>query len=129
MDTQFDLVVVSHLRWSFVWQRPQQVISRLARHRRVLFIEEPVYIDGGLGLNIPQITHVTSKITVLTPRVTRPANEGTPVWDDRTAISEQVRYAMRQLQFAECALWFYTPIPDFLLYTVLPVMAIYDVMD
>src|SRR5215204_2081300 len=37
-----DLVVFSHLRWTFVWQRPQHLISRLARSRRTWFIEEPV---------------------------------------------------------------------------------------
>jgi glycosyltransferase involved in cell wall biosynthesis len=38
------LIVHSHLRWDFVWQRPQQVLSRLATHHRVLFLEEA--IDG-----------------------------------------------------------------------------------
>jgi glycosyltransferase involved in cell wall biosynthesis len=36
------IVVHSHLRWDFVWQRPQQIFSRLARHHHVLFVEEPV---------------------------------------------------------------------------------------
>jgi glycosyltransferase involved in cell wall biosynthesis len=37
-----DLVVLSHLRWVFVWQRPQQLISRLAhRFEQVWFVEEP----------------------------------------------------------------------------------------
>lgn len=38
-----DLVVLSHLRWDWVWQRPQHLISRLAaQHRRTFFVEEPV---------------------------------------------------------------------------------------
>ena len=42
-----DLVVLSHLRWPWVWQRPQQLISRLAPARaaaggRTWFVEEPV---------------------------------------------------------------------------------------
>ncbi len=41
-----DLVVLSHLRWSWVWQRPQHLVSRLARRRaaaggRTWFVEEP----------------------------------------------------------------------------------------
>ena len=43
----FDLVVASHLRWSFVWQRPQQLLSRLANHHRILFVEEPVFAPEG----------------------------------------------------------------------------------
>jgi len=36
-----DLIVFSHLRWTFVWQRPQHLISRFAKHRRTWFVEEP----------------------------------------------------------------------------------------
>ncbi|HZB39626.1 MAG TPA: glycosyltransferase [Ilumatobacter sp.] len=37
-----DLIVFSHLRWSWVWQRPQHLVVRLARRRTVWFVEEPV---------------------------------------------------------------------------------------
>lgn len=37
------IVVFSHLRWSFVWQRPQQFLSRFASKHRILFIEEPYF--------------------------------------------------------------------------------------
>ena len=36
------LICFSHLRWSFVWQRPQHLLSLAARDYRVLFIEEPL---------------------------------------------------------------------------------------
>jgi glycosyltransferase involved in cell wall biosynthesis len=36
------LVVFSPLRWHFDWQRPQQLLTRLAKHYRVLYVEEPV---------------------------------------------------------------------------------------
>src|SRR5207302_1988493 len=45
IEPSFDIVVASHLRWSFVWQRPQQLLSRLAKRHRILFVEEPVYSD------------------------------------------------------------------------------------
>lgn len=38
-----DLVCFSHLRWNFVYQRPQHLISRFTKCFRVFFIEEPVY--------------------------------------------------------------------------------------
>lgn len=37
------LIVLSHLRWDFVFQRPQQLMTRAARDYRVIFIEEPVF--------------------------------------------------------------------------------------
>src|ERR1051326_3396873 len=38
-----DLICLSHLRWDFVYQRPQHLLSRCARERRVFFIEEPIF--------------------------------------------------------------------------------------
>ena len=35
------LVCISHLWWDWVWQRPQHLISRLARHYPVFWAEEP----------------------------------------------------------------------------------------
>ena len=40
------IVVFSHLRWDFVFQRPQHLLSRLAQHYPILFVEEPEYDDG-----------------------------------------------------------------------------------
>jgi glycosyltransferase involved in cell wall biosynthesis len=45
--SQPDLVVISHLRWTWVWQRPQHLVSRFAVQRaeagaRTWFVEEPV---------------------------------------------------------------------------------------
>ncbi len=37
-----DLICFSHLRWDFVLQRPQHLMQRFARHRRVVFVEEPI---------------------------------------------------------------------------------------
>lgn len=38
-----DLLVFSHLRWDFVFQRPQHLLSRFAKYRRVFYFEEPVF--------------------------------------------------------------------------------------
>lgn len=39
------LICFSHLRWNFVFQRPQHLMSRFAAERRVVYWEEPVYGD------------------------------------------------------------------------------------
>lgn len=41
-----DLVCLSHLRWDFVYQRPQHLLTRCAQKRRVFFIEEPIFEAG-----------------------------------------------------------------------------------
>src|SRR4051812_45095800 len=40
-----DVVCFSHLRWDFVYQRPQHIMSRFAKTHRVFFIEEPKFHD------------------------------------------------------------------------------------
>jgi UDP-galactopyranose mutase len=40
-----NLICFSHLRWNFVFQRPQHLMSRFGRDMRVIFWEEPVDIS------------------------------------------------------------------------------------
>jgi glycosyltransferase involved in cell wall biosynthesis len=40
------LVCFSHLRWDFVWQRPQHLLSRAVKHYDVLIVEEPIFKAG-----------------------------------------------------------------------------------
>ena len=59
-----DIVCLSHLRWDFVYQRPNHLMARAARDRRVFFVEEPVVetaADPGLR------TSVREGVTVVTP--------------------------------------------------------------
>ncbi|MCL2778590.1 MAG: glycosyltransferase family 1 protein [Polyangiaceae bacterium] len=38
-----DVLCLSHLRWGFVYQRPNHLMSRYARNHRVFFVEEPIF--------------------------------------------------------------------------------------
>src|ERR1700716_3384098 len=58
------LIVFSHLRWNFVYQRPQHLMTRLAQHYRVFFFEEPVHESGSPPL---VITEPSPNISVCTP--------------------------------------------------------------
>ena len=40
------LLCLSHLRWDFVWQRPQHLLSRAAKEFRVVVFEEPMWREG-----------------------------------------------------------------------------------
>src|SRR3954470_5221112 len=42
----YPIIVHSHLRWDWVWQRPQQFLSRLSQRHPILFVEEPLPVDG-----------------------------------------------------------------------------------
>jgi glycosyltransferase involved in cell wall biosynthesis len=65
-----DLVCFSHLRWDFVYQRPQHLLSRFAAHRRVFVVEEPILDaesprldvsvrDDGLRVVVPHLPAAT----------------------------------------------------------------------
>lgn len=65
MTNSNDLLVFSHLRWNFIFQRPQHLMTRFAKHRRVFFIEEPMFED----VSFPKIhTHQSEEgVFVITP--------------------------------------------------------------
>ena len=58
------LVCHSHLRWDWVYQRPQHVLTRFARDWRVIVEEEPVFDDRAPGLDLLQ---VAPNVTVIRP--------------------------------------------------------------
>src|SRR5215831_12655998 len=63
-----DLLCLSHLRWDFVFQRPQHLMRRFAQHRRVLFIEEAIFESGdGMRLNVR--TCPRTNVQVITPHL------------------------------------------------------------
>src|SRR5579863_8598944 len=65
---KFDLICFSHLRWDFVYQRPQHLMSRFAGIGRVFYVEEPIWEDsepyleikprqGGVRVVVPHVRH------------------------------------------------------------------------
>lgn len=49
----YPIIVHCHLRWDFVWQRPQQFLSRISKRHRILFVEGPFVEDNE---NAPRYT-------------------------------------------------------------------------
>lgn len=63
----YDMIVFCHLRWQFVYQRPQHIISRMAKTMKTLFIEEPLYDNE--NNNSGTIIVIDSMLHVLQPNV------------------------------------------------------------
>jgi hypothetical protein len=59
------LVCLSHLRWIFVYQRPQHLLSRAARTHKVILIEEPIFRTACEPLL--DVCPDPSGVTVVTP--------------------------------------------------------------
>ena len=71
MRPTFDIVTFSHLRWDFVLQRPQHLLSRLAKNRRVFYIEEPIHTSKANRIG-KRIERWDGNITVCRPHTPIP---------------------------------------------------------
>ena len=117
-----DLICLSHLRWNFVFQRPQHLLTRCANERRVYYVEEPVFGEE----TTPRLQRDASgNVTVCVPYLPFALPEA-----ERTA-------AMRRLiddliaseQITEYVLWYYTPMALAFTDHLAPQAVVYDCMD
>ncbi|MEM6159350.1 NAD(P)-binding protein [Erwinia sp. P6884] len=115
-------IVFSHLRWDFVFQRPQQILTRLARDYRVIFIEEPVYEEGEAGLHL---SSPYANITVARPHTNVPQ----PGFHDDQIARLQPLLAQLCPPETRPVVWFYTPMALPLLSDLSPSLVVYDCMD
>lgn len=116
------LIVFSHLRWNFVYQRPQHLLSRLAQHYRILFCEEPEFQPGPAQI---QFSSPLPNLTVC--KLQTPVEA--PGFHDA-----QLPYLRKMLQdhaadYADPVVWFYTPMALPLLDELQPRLVVYDCMD
>ena len=100
----YGIVVFSHLRWSFVWQRPQQFLSRFAEKHPVLFVEIAEF-DGAGGPRV-ELTSPMAGVTVLNLHLD-PSLQGTDAVTGE--IRNAVREGMSHLGIENPLLWFYNP--------------------
>jgi glycosyltransferase involved in cell wall biosynthesis len=117
-----DLICLSHLRWKFVFQRPQHLMSRYARTQRVFFFEEPIFDDVGE----PQLSIDTHDgVQVIVPHL------------PHSTSPEQSRIAQRRVldeviasqHISEYVLWYYNPLALAFSAHLRPAVVVYDCMD
>ncbi|MEO6725825.1 MAG: glycosyltransferase family 1 protein [Blastocatellia bacterium] len=120
-DNKPDLICLSHLRWDFVYQRPQHLLSRCARERRVFLIEEPVF-DADLPL-LEMREREGVKIAI--PHLPPGGDEGAA----NAMLRELTDDLMAQEQINEYVLWYYTPMALGFTRHLQPLAVIYDCMD
>jgi UDP-galactopyranose mutase len=130
-----DLVVFSHLRWDFVWQRPQQLLARLASQFNILFVEEPLITAD--PARPPYIDHYvwydTDGVSVRVARMSVPAQGRSWIGhgDAQTADTYEALLSdfLADQGIVEPVVWFYTPMAQHFLNVLEPELVIYDVMD
>lgn len=118
-----DLICMSHLRWDFVYQRPQHLLSRFAKHTRLFYFEEPVFYDNA----IPHLNRSTrgENITVLVAHL---PNGLTPEESDASQI-ELINAFLEEQGIDRYMLWYYTPMALEITRHLTPELTVFDCMD
>jgi len=120
VNQPFDLICFSHLRWSFVFQRPQHLLSRYARERRVYFVEEPIFDDGPDRL---EVTVSDENVQVVVPHLKH------DTLDPDAAQSTLLNELLTQQTIVRYVLWYYTPMALPIAQALEPLAIVYDCMD
>ena len=125
-----DLICISHLRWDFVWQRPQHLLSRLGDHYRIFFVEEPITIDANRSFEL-EVRQEPNNVTVI--RLLVPSEH--PRWighgDPKTAQQYEVllKAYLADVKSHKRLFWLYTPMGNHFTKALSHYGMIYDVMD
>jgi glycosyltransferase involved in cell wall biosynthesis len=97
------LFCFSHLRWNFVWQRPQHLLTRAAQTYDVFFFEEPV-LKPGVTPHL-DISFVAPQVSVLVPVLP----EGRSQADLASLQKELIQGYLDSLPRQRRVFWYYTP--------------------
>lgn len=117
-----DLLCFSHLRWGFVFQRPNHLLSRFSKHQRVFFIEEPIFTDGEERLHIE---NYNDNLYVVTPHFPH----GLSAEEVTKKLQKTVSSLILQMQVNRYYAWYYTPMALPFTEHLNPEVVVYDCMD
>lgn len=122
-DSQNDLVCLSHLRWDFVYQRPQHLLSRFAKVRRVFFVEEPTFGEGPMRLDV---SVRECGVHVVVPRLPQALES-----EDALDVVQRgmIDRLFAEHQINQPILWYYTPMAMAWTGHLQAAATVYDCMD
>ena len=122
-----DLLCFSHLRWDFVYQRPNHLMARAAKSRRVFFVEEPVDLPANDGrIPRPRLDRaVREGVRVVVPRL--PA-AGDPL-ERRTMLRGLIDDLVDAERVEDPVRWYYTPMALPWSDHIAAAAVVYDCMD
>lgn len=119
-----DLICFSHLRWDFVFQRPQHILTRFARKGRVFYFEEPVR-DAACAEPCLRMALREEGVMVLTPHLPVDFNEPKTL----AALGELVDGMVTRWSIRDFVSWYYTPMALHFTSHLKPSLVVFDCMD
>ncbi|WP_457580165.1 UDP-galactopyranose mutase [Ensifer canadensis] len=118
------VICFAHLRWDFVVQRPQHLMERFSRDRRVYFFEEFIPTDHHLAyLEVHAFAGTTVK--AVRPRIPRGWTEA----ERQAGLTGLVDELLDLVGHRKPILWFYTPMMFSFARHVDAAAVVYDCMD
>jgi UDP-galactopyranose mutase len=123
LSEDFDLICLSHLRWDFVYQRPQHLLSRFAKNRRVFFFEEPIFTGGETHL---EISRREDNLSVVIPHISHADRDNKNVVDVQRELLDDL---FNSHEISRFVLWFYTPMAMDFAEHLQPQATVFDCMD
>ena len=125
---KIDLICFSHLRWNFVYQRPQHLMNRAAKPGRVFYFEEPVFTPMPDNLSIKM--DPGHQVIVVTPELRKEvAGANTSKWSVENRMSKLVEELVTQFEISEYVAWYYAPMALAFTGHLAPRAIVYDCMD
>jgi UDP-galactopyranose mutase len=118
-----DLLVFSHLRWDFVFQRPQHLLSRHAKYRRVFYFEEPVF--GMTEVPRLHLRETSENVLVVIPYVPTDIEPSKM----EAALIDLVDELIYEEELIDYTIWYYTPMAVGFTRHLEPSAIIFDCMD
>ena len=115
----YDLVCFCHLRWDFVFQRPQHLLTRFANNHRVFLIEEPIFGEGEPRLDVQERGE---NLFIAIPHLPHGA-------DADAEMPRLVEGLVSDNNIENFVAWYYTPMMLPWAKNLNPAAVVYDCMD
>lgn len=116
------IICFSHLRWDFVYQRPQHLMSRFSRQSTVYYIEEPIF-DGAK----PEfrVSEKAAGLYIVVPHLLPGTNAATVA----TLLQQLLDVFITRINMEKTLFWYYTPMALQFSSHLSPVAIVFDCMD
>jgi len=118
-----NLLCFSHLRWDFVYQRPQHLLSRFAQYLTVYFLEEPMF--DAKDKAYLSFSDREDNVIVGVPHLP----EGLNHQEVNSLLTSLVDKFLHTKNMDDFAFWYYSPMALQFSDKHMPKLTIYDCMD